>query len=104
MKADETRRPIGGGGEPCDGDAAGVGREDRVRVGRLRERNPGLALERFVLEDGLDDEVVASSAVGADRGGDAAQDRLRLGLIKLSLLDLARQVAGDSVAALVRQL
>src|SRR5918992_2649007 len=68
------------------------------------DRRPRLALERLVLEDGLDDEVVAGERIGPDGRLDAGHDLVRGRPVELALLDLPSQVALDPLPALVGQL
>jgi len=104
MEADELLRPIRGGRQASDADAARVAGEDGTRVGFGADLGPGLALERLVLEDGLDDQLVASHAIGPDGGRHAAGDLIGGRLVELPLVNLAGQVAGDPRLALVGQL
>jgi hypothetical protein len=104
MQTDEPRRAVGRRGEAGDADAARVGGEDRIGVGTLGQGLPGGPLDGFVLEDRLDDDVMAGGAIGAFCGADAGQDLVRDPLLELALLDLARQVSGDALAAPVGEL
>src|SRR5690606_34787253 len=61
------------------------------------------ALDRLVLEDRLDDDVVAGGAIGSLGGGDAAEQDVRGRLLQLSLVDLALQVRADSGPPLLRK-
>ncbi len=69
-------------------------------IRRVGHRRPALALEPLVLEDGLDDEVVAGDGVHPDRGADPAERGIGVRRLEPALLDLAREVAADPLPAL----
>ena len=62
VHADEALGPVGGRGQPGDGDGGGVGREDRALLQMRAQLGEDLALDRFVLGGRLDDEVASPNA------------------------------------------
>src|SRR5262249_9412900 len=57
MQSDEALGPVGGGGEPGDGDRRRVGGHNRLRLEKRAKRHEDLALHRFVLGRRLDHEI-----------------------------------------------
>src|SRR5688500_650318 len=104
METDELRWAVGRSGEAGDADAAGVRRKDRVGIGAVRQRLPGLPLDRFVLEDRLDHDVVPGCAIGPFGNADAGKELVRSLLVELALVHLSLEVAGDATNALLGQL
>ena len=98
-------RAVRGGGEPGDGDAAGVARENRVRVRGLSLR--AAHVSRLSGSSSKTASMTRSwpcRAVRTNRSRHTPEDLLRARLVQLPLLDLARQVARDAVATLLGEL
>src|SRR5687767_2835321 len=104
METDELRWTVGRGGEAGDADAAGVRGKDGGGIGAVRQRLPGLPLDRFVLEDRLDHDVVPGCAIGPFGNADAGQELVRSLPVELALVHLSLEVAGDPLPALFGEL
>src|SRR5687768_12552549 len=104
METDELRWAVGRSREAGDADAAGVRRKDGGGIGAVRQRLPGLSLDRFVLEDRLDHDVVPGCPIGPFGNADAGKEVIRSLLVELALVHLSLEVAGDALLALFGEL
>ena len=87
--------PVGGGGEPGDRDRRGVGADDRALLEHRAQRGEDLALDVFLLDRGLDDEVAVGERIDGRRRRDAPERRLPLAFADGVFRHLARHVAVD---------